>query len=224
MCKYIFLITVLHSIFQNCVNILQLCCLLASPTYRLVYPVKTKTVKRKFRKSFRAIWLMLTISPQPSDADRTAERERERERIRCISNKKWSRNNSSINELDTSSSSKAKANKKGKKKEKQERCVGDHRRTTTATPRSRRSHSIGRSPSIRPPWGLVWYSLVVVVVVAVVNDSFFCLDFFCCFWLLWSLWGSGSGRCRGGEMDLESVNPELAEIDGQIGDILRALQ
>uniref|UniRef100_A0A0E0HVD8 t-SNARE coiled-coil homology domain-containing protein n=1 Tax=Oryza nivara TaxID=4536 RepID=A0A0E0HVD8_ORYNI len=28
----------------------------------------------------------------------------------------------------------------------------------------------------------------------------------------------------GGEMDLESVNPELAEIDGQIGDILRALQ
>jgi hypothetical protein len=25
-------------------------------------------------------------------------------------------------------------------------------------------------------------------------------------------------------MDLESVNPELAEIDGQIGDILRALQ
>ncbi|EEE66357.1 hypothetical protein OsJ_22657 [Oryza sativa Japonica Group] len=29
---------------------------------------------------------------------------------------------------------------------------------------------------------------------------------------------------RGGEMDLESVNPELAEIDGQIGDILRALQ
>lgn len=46
-------------------------------------------------------------------------RERERERIRCISNKKWSRNNSSINELDTSSSSsKAKANKKGKKKRK----------------------------------------------------------------------------------------------------------
>ncbi len=109
---------------------------------------------------------------------RSYGRERERERIRCISNKKWSRNNSSINELDTSSSSKAKANKKGKKKEKQERCVGDHRRTTTATPRSRRSHSIGRSPSIRPPWGLVWYSLVVVVVVAVVNDSFFCLDFF----------------------------------------------
>lgn len=61
---------------------------------------------------------MLTISPQPSDADRTAERERERERIRCISNKKWSRNNSSINELDTSGSSKAKANKKGEKKRK----------------------------------------------------------------------------------------------------------
>jgi len=45
-------------------------------------------------------------------------------------------------------------------------------------------------------------------------------------WISLSLWGSVAGAVAQEEedMDLASVNEELAEIDGQIGDILRALQ